>query len=222
MLEAIRRLWPKVSGPLQSVLVAGMAVFVFLWLPSQLNRHLEGLKRIGDKQTAEIERIANEQKKASGKPETGSLERPYFTQTRAAIQNIPKLGLQLSVTIKNNDTPADNVISHLLALPESLDVVSSPIHTSRIENANPIGPKQTFSHQWGPPINSEDIRRVRFIVLQIRYNRALRHETYSQSLYLKFRGVNQDGTFIKWLSHANSDEKSKLVRYMENRGISKL
>ena len=98
---------------------------------------------------------------------------------------------------------------------------AEPLHSSRVEIANPIGFGGTHNHHWGP-VNVPPNARPAFVVLQVQYSHALSNALYSQSLFLKFRGTSQDGTYIEQLFNATSDEKTKIMRYMEKRGISAL
>ena len=43
----------------------------------------------------------------SGKP-----RRPYFTQTQAAIQDVSQVIRALTVSVQNNGSPAEDVVSH--------------------------------------------------------------------------------------------------------------
>ena len=220
------------AAPALYGVAGGGIIFFCLWLPIQIGHQFDSMKRFQAAQTKALERLANEQKEELKKlsrkrveepaqPSKAKLDRPYFTLTKAEVQKVPKRGLRLSVSFKNNEIVAHNVISHLLAAPKSVESASSPIHTARIEGANPIGPGQPFIHQWSN-INNQDIRRTRFIVIQIRYTDSRNNKTYSQPIFLKFGGVAKDGTFEKALFHANNEEKAKLVKYMERRGIAKM
>ena len=146
--------------------------------------------------------------------------RPYFTQTQTAIQNVSPGIRILPVSVQNNDVPAKDVVSQLLVLEESLDPTREPLHTKREEPANAVGPRGIFSHYWSAQIRQ--LIRPTFIVFQIRYTDALSNETYSQTLFLKFLGAAQDGTFFQQLFNASSDEKTRMERYMRERGIPML
>ena len=122
------------------------------------------------------------------------------------------------MSVQNNDIPAENVVSHLLILDYSLDSRTAPLYTKREESANPVGRSAILS-QHGGPIAIPPNARPAFVVFQVRYTNALSGEMHSQILFLKFLGTSQDGTFIQELFNASSDEKIKIRRYMEKRGI---
>ena len=148
------------------------------------------------------------------------IRRPYFTQTQAAIQDVSPGIRALMVSVQNNDSPAEDVVSQLLVLEESLDPTIEPLNTKRVENANPIGPGGTLSQYWFVDVKKN--ARPAFVVFEIRYTDALRNETHSQALFLKFLGSSQDGIFIQQLSNATSDEKTRMESYLMERGIPTL
>ena len=231
-MGVIKRRLDTWAAPVLYGVVGGGVIFICLSLASLSNQHMEKLERVGGEQIEALERVGDNQVSAleelSDKQGTildelirANPTKPYFTQTLAKIYSVSDGTAYLTVSVQNNAIPAENVVSHLLILREDLNVNAGPLHSNRIESANPIGPGGTHSHHWGPfnvPANALPL----FIVLQIRYVHALSNETYSQVLYLKFRGSSQDGTFIEQLFNASSDEKARVERYMEKRGISKL
>ena len=198
MLGVARKYRPSVAAPVLYAIIGGGVIFVCLWLPARLDRHLEALEVL-----------------TNGRP-----TRPYFTQTQAAIQDVLQSTKALTVSVQNNDIPAQNVVSQLLVLEESLDPTIEPIHTKRIENANIVGPSGTLSQYWFVDVKRN--ARPAYILFQIRYADALSNETYSQALFLKFLGSSQAGTFIQQLVNASSDEKTRIERYLMERGIPSL
>ena len=152
--------------------------------------------------------------------DSGQTSRPYFTQTKADIQEVSQGSAALIVSVQNNNSPAQDVVSQLLVLEESLDPTREPIHTKRIENANDVGSSGTLSQYWFVDVKQN--ARPAFVVFEIRYTDFLRDERYSQALFLKFLGSSQDGTFIQQLSNATSDEKTRMEAYLRVRGIPRL
>ena len=239
MTVAIKKFWDKEAGTVQYALVGGGIIFVFSLLFTQSSRHLEALNQLVSKQKETLEKFTNEQKASldkliealdkSSNEQKRALDklvnyrptRPYFTQAQGAIRRMSKGIYYLTVSMQNNEIVAENVISHLLILDGSLHSNIGPIHSRRIENANPTGSKAILSHHhW--PFNFKRNARPKFAVFQVQYTNPLSNETYSQALFLKLHRSPQGGTFIQQLFNASSDEKSKIEKYMKNRGISKL
>ena len=151
--------------------------------------------------------------------DSGQPSRPYFTQTQAAIQDVSQGIRVLTVSVQNNDRSAQDVVSQLLALDESLDPTIGPLHTQRLESANPIGRGAIFSqHSF---VDIKQNTRPAFVVFEMRYTDTLTNETYSQALFLKFRG-SQGGMFIQQLFDAGANEKSRIEAYLMARGIPRL
>ena len=218
---AVNKWWARVPLPALYALSGAVLGFVCLFLLSLSDRHIEELERIGDKQTEAVEKLADQQGLLLNQLAEANPKRPYFTQTLAKIYKTTGKTTYLSVSVQNNNIPAEGVVSHLLVLEESLDSKSNPLHSDRIESANPIGSGGTHSHHWGP-VNVPQRTRPAFVVFLVRYTNALTDEMLSQALFLKFLGSSEDGTFIQQLFNASSDEKTKIERYLEKRGLSKL
>ena len=232
VIGAIKKLRTAWGAPLLYGVVGGGVIFICLSLVSLSNRHMETLERIGgeqieelertgDKQTKALEELSNEQGEILNELIRANPTRPYFTQTLAEIYKVSEGTRYLTVSVQNNNISAENVVSHLLVLEEALKSNAETLHSSRVEIANPIGSGGTHNHHWGP-VNVPPNARPAFVVLQVQYSHALSNALYSQSLFLKFRGTSQDGTYIEQLFNATSDEKTKIMRYMEKRGISAL
>ena len=232
MLAAAKKWGENWATPLLYGVVGGGVIFVCLLLVSLSNRHMETLERIGGEQVAALERTGDKQAKAleALSDERRAIlneliranpTRPYFTQTLAKIHKVSEKTRYLTVSVQNNSVPAENVVSHLLVLREDIETNTTPLHSSRVEVANPIGPGGTHSHHWGPVIVPPNARPA-FVVLQVQYTHALTSEVYSQPLFLKFGGTTQGGTYIEQLFSATSDEMAKMMRYMEKRGIAAL
>ena len=152
--------------------------------------------------------------------EQGSPIRPYFTQKRSDVQTLTDGIHTLSVYVQNNEIPAKNVVSQLVVLEKSLDPTIEPLHRKRLENANDVGPHGIYFQYWFMKIKPNTYPA--FVMFQIRYTDALRDETYSQALFLRFLGVSHKGNYIQQLMHASSDEKARMERYMRERGIPML
>ena len=209
VLGVVKKHWSSTMTPvLYGVVGVGIVIF-WISLQYQSERVIEALERIGNEQTEALSKLANDRP-----------TRPYFTQAQAAIQNASENLRYLTVSVQNNDHPAENVVSHLLVLEGSLDASIGPLHSNRVENANPVGSGGIFSHHWAVRVPPD--ARPAFVVFQVRYTNALSNETYSQALFFKFTGTLRDGTFVEQLFGATSDDKNKIERYMEQRGISKL
>lgn len=243
VIGAVKKFRDAWGAPLLYGVAGGGVIFICLWLPVQLNQHFGEDKRIGDEQTAALERIANEQRKtlarltakqtaASGEIAREQKEilvilakgiptRPYFTPTTAKIYKISEGKIYLTVSVQNNEVPAENVVSHLLVINEALDQRKAPLHSNRMESANAIGPGGTHGHHWGP-VTVPKSARPAYVVFQMRYTHALSDEEYRQVLFLRFQGASETGNFIMTLFNAISDEKKRIEKYMSRRGIAKL
>ena len=238
VMVAVKKWWATVPSPALYALSGAGIAFVCLFLLALSDRALEQLKQEGDKQAAALATFASEQKGESEQL-AGAFEqlasvqikvldelakanptRPYFTQSLASIYKSSSDKIYLTVSVQNNNVPAEDVVSHLLVIEEALDANSGPLHSNREESANPVGPGGTHSHHWGP-VNVPPNAHPAFIVLQVQYTNALNGDKFSQALFLMFHG-SQDGTFITQLYSATSDQKAKIERYMEKRGISSL
>lgn len=217
-LAALRQWLPKAARPALYGLAGGGIIFVCLLLVALSDRHIEELERIGSEQVRELERLTDQQEQSLAELTQATPTRPYFIQSLAQIHELSPGLRYLTVSVQNNSVPAENVVSHLLVLEEALDPNNEPLHTKREEIANPVGSGGILSQHWGA-VKIERNTRPAFVVFQVRYTNVLDNEAYSQALYLKFAGSSQDGTFIQQLFNASSDEKSKIERYMEKRGI---
>ena len=184
------------------------------------DKQTEAFEKLGDKQTEAFEKLADQQELLLNQLAEANPTRPYFTQSLSKVYNSLDKTF-LTVSVQNNNVPAKDVVSHLLILEESLAENSGPLHSNREESANPIGPGGTHSHHWGP-VTVPPNARPAFVVFQIQYTNALNGEEFSQALFLMFRGSSQDGIFIVQLFAATGDQKEKIERYMEKRGISTL
>lgn len=196
ILGIARKYWESVAAPMFYAVVGGGVIFVCMWLIAQVDRQISVLEQlVGDRPT-----------------------RPYFTQIKSEVQKNNKGSNDFVVAVENNNVPAENVVSHLLAVSESLDPTKEPLHTNRVENANAVGPGGKLQQSWlsvSIPPNARSL----YILFQIRYTDALRGNTYSQAFVLKFLGASQDGTFNTSLYHARSDEKARILRYLKERRI---
>lgn len=197
-LGVLKLYWPSVTDVLLYAIVGGVVTCICMLLLNQTRW-----------QTEIWEKFANERP-----------TRSYFTQVKAEIQNVSQSILILTVSVQNNDVPAKDVVSQILVIEESLDPTGEPLLKRRLEEANPVGPRGVFSHYW--PVKVGRNARPAFVMFQIRYTDALSDKTYSQDLFLKFLGASQDGTFIQQLFNANSDEKTRMERYVRERGIPTL
>ena len=228
----IKRYGKEWGAPLLYGVVGGGIIFVCLSFVALSNKHMENIERIGNeqveafentgnKQTKALENLSSEQRKILDKLIRATPTRPYFTQALAKMYKVTSGEIYLTVSVQNNNVPANGVVSHLLVLRGSLDRRMGPLHSNRVESANPIGPGGTHSHHWGPisvPANAIAL----FVVLQVRYTHALTGEVYSQPLFLKFHGSSESGIFVNQLFNATGEEKKEIQRYMEQRGISAL
>ena len=193
IFSILKKWWEPVAAPVFYAIVSGGVIFICVWLLIQSDRQF-----VNDKSS-----------------------RPYFSTAGSDIQKLFQGSWILTVSVQNNDIPAQDVSSQLLVLPESLDPTKAPLFTNREESANPIGPRMIFNHRWWPiTVNRNTLPA--FIVFQIRYSDSLSNETFSQAFYLKFLGTSQDGTFIQQLMNADSYEKTRMERYMKERGIPML
>ena len=219
VIGIIRRYWPKVADIVGYALVGlGIGIICILLLALA-----ERQKEIGDDLTER-----SEQHTKALKQQAETLEklikqkptRPYFTQKQTDIRNLME-GIQvLSVTVQNNDIPTRDVVSQLVVIDESLDPTKKPIHTQRIVNANDIGPHGTYFQYW--LVKIQKTARPMFVIFQIRHIDTLTDKTYSQALFLKFLGASKSGNFIQQLMHASREEKTRMERYMRDRGIPSL
>ena len=230
VIGAVKKFTDAWGAPLLYGVTGGGVIFICLVLVSLSNRHMEELERIGGEQIEALQQAGDKQVKALEESSDEQIEalnalvqvnptRPYFTQSQAHIYEVSPGVRYLTVSVQNNSIVADNVVSHLLVLQQSLNVNKGPLHTKRAEIANPVGPSGILSQHWGP-IKVDRNTLPAFVVFQVRYTNALNNEPQSQAFYLKFAGVTHDGTFIQQLFNASGDEKSKIVRYMEKHGIA--
>ena len=186
----LKKWWEPVAVPVFYAIVSGGVIFICMWLLTQSDRQF-----------------------TNGKP-----PRPYFTQAQAKIHSHSQGIRILTVSVQNNDTPAQNVVSQFLVLQEFLDPTIGPLHSRTVESANPVGSRGIFSQHWWP-VGVKPNTRPAFVVFQIRYSNILSEEVFSQAFFLKFLGVSQDGTFIQELINASSYEKTRIEKYMKERGI---
>lgn len=153
---------------------------------------------------------------------TETQPRPYFTLKSAgmkknAMPTDEEGSERFFVSVRNNDIPAENVVSHLLVISEKLDPNSGPIDSARLESANPVGPGG-FHSALSSVFTVEPDTDPAFVVFQVGYNYT--QKEFSQVLFFVFGGSNEDGVYDKELRHASRDEKEAIVRYMEKRGLS--
>ena len=189
----LKKWWDPVASTVFYAIVGGGVIFICMWLVTQSDRQ-----------------FANDR-----------ASRPYFSHSQGKIYQLSKVGQVLTVSVQNNDTLAQDVVTQLIVLEESLDPTKGPIHIKEIKNANPVGPSEILYQHWGP-IEAKLLGQPAFVVFQIRYTDTLTNETYSQSFFLKFLGTTKDGTFINQLMNANTYEKARMERYINEPRISTL
>ena len=116
----------------------------------------------------------------------------------------------LRVVVQNNDVVAENVVTRLLIFEESLDPIIEPVYDGIEEDANPVGPNRPLNVVL--PIDPKWNMYPLFVVLQVQYTGSLSGKTYSQPFFLKYATGKQ-------FSRADMDEKTRIERYMKERGI---
>ena len=209
VIGVAKKFWELVSTPWRWAIIGGSVIFFIMLLIEQSNQRIETL-----------DKLANAQIEALQKLEQDRPTRPYFTLVRSEIQSNPKSRNDFIVVVQNNNVPAEDVVSHLMAI-QTTDPTVEPLHTNRVENANAVGPGGNLMQRWvrvSIPPNAVPV----YVLFQIQYTDVLRDKTHSQAFFLKFLGASQDGTFDTSLHHARSEEKDRILRYMEERVIPML
>ena len=200
VLGAVSKRWQLVAAPVFYAVVGGRVVFICMFLVAQTGQQIGALEKLANDRPA----------------------RPYFSLTRAAIQKSTQGKEELSVSVKNNNIPAEKVVSQLIIIGESIDPTAEPLHSERIETANAVGLNLPI-RQYAPLIGLKQNTRSAFAVFHIRYTDPLSNQTFSQAFFLKFFGwPEQEKSFKRELDHATIDERTRMERYMRERGIPPL
>ena len=221
MIGALAKFWKSESAaPWRLALIAGGVIYLSLSSLGHLKQQTETLEELIKEQRKVVEELENKQNIILNK-EADMPARAYFTLTQAAIRKASENFRYFIISVQNNDFLAENVVIHLLVLGESLDPKKMPLHSYKEESANPVGPRGEISRTWGP-IEIKENSPPAFVVFQIKYTNHLQNQTYSQVMFFKFGGSNQEGSYIEEFFHASRDDKLMIERYMEKRGLSKL
>lgn len=201
LLGWARKRWGSVVAPALYAIGGGGVVFACLTLLSQSNQQAEEVQ---------IDR--------SGPP------RPYFTYIGSMVgkderKDSPDAGVLL-VSLVNNDIPVKDVVSQILVLKEPLDPTRGPVHTRRVEQANPIGPHGSLNHRAPVPIapNTPEL----FVAFQLQYTDIFSDTSHSQDLFLVFTGVEPDGSFVPQLFNISTQQKESIEQYMVDSRIPRL
>lgn len=145
--------------------------------------------------------------------------RPYFI-----LKESPKvdLGNELSFELKFTNVgmhPAENLSSETIVFDDRL--TGKPIHHDESAIVNEI-PKDSSS-SLVMTIPSEEIYpkqlniNAHYVVVDLRYADPILKKSYSQSIYMKWNGVQEEK--IQPTVHVRVEEKGKIDDYLKKRGI---
>lgn len=213
LLVWARKHWDSVVVPALYAIVGGGMIFFCLWLAGELRQ-----------QTKELQKLTKEDRPASGPFDEVRSPRPYFTYIGSMVgkdtrKDSPDAGVLL-VSMVNNDIPVKDVASQIVVLEEPFDSTRDPVHTRRVEGANPIGPHGALNHR--APVSIAPNAPELFVAFQLRYTDALSDKTYSQDLFLVFTGVEPDGTFVPQLFNISNQQKERMEQYIREKKIPML
>ena len=236
MLALVKKVWRRLFDLVRQYGTIFCGIFLVIWLllllignedraERQLTAATEQFEAIlGQQQNAleqALEQLAATSVEKTAEPAQAMPQRPYFTVIEAAMRKVAENMGQLTVSVRNNSIPAEEVISHLLVALPSLNADKPPLNNDREESSNPIGPGGGHSHHWRNveiPANATAV----FVVFQMRYVHALIREEFSHIWFFVFGGASEDGNYEQTLTNASRDQKEAILRYMEKRGIAKL
>ena len=204
-----KNLRSEASAPWRWAIVGGGVIYLSLSLIDQLKQQSETLESVITVQTAELKKLA-----------TQITSRTYLTLTRAKIESNNRGAHTLILSIKNNSTLVEDVVSRLLVLEGSLNQTKGPIHTKRFESANPVGPGGAFDRQLAITVTKST--PPLFVVFQIRFTNPSSKNTHSQDFFLEFPGVRPDGMFKSNLNDAGLNGKARIEQYMKEQNIPPL
>lgn len=222
ILTAIRKwaggFWNMTRESLPTGVLIGLTVWLVTWLPMQIDqsfeKHTTAVNQLATALEEHTEKLAAIPYEPMGTP-----ARPYFTLMQAVVSDDGNGTGELSLSVKNNEVPAEDVVSHLLVVSKTLNSGKGPLHSSRSELANPIGGSGSHRHYWSDIRIVPDIDPA-FVVLQLQYSHAFSGDKFSQIYFMVFSGSSEDGSYKKNLNNANRDQKVAIVRYLEKRGIT--
>lgn len=143
-------------------------------------------------------------------------DRPYFS-----VKETPTVELREDLTFEFKFTnvgkhPATNLVSNTFVFDQSLS--QKPIHVDEYALINDI-PRETTTSlmiQLSPkdisPRNGEI--SAQYVVIRLTYSDPVLNQTYEQSLYMKWSGV--EGGKQQPLFHAQANEKDKILNYLKS------
>jgi len=146
--------------------------------------------------------------------------RPYFV-----LKESPKvdIGNELSLELKFNNVgihPVVNLSSKTIVFDDHL--TGKPIHHDESAIVNEI-PKDAASSLVmlipGDDINSQQLNiNAYYIVVDLRYADPILNKSYSQTIYMKWNGV-QEGK-MQPIVHVRVNEKENITNYFQKQGIN--
>ena len=142
-LKVFKERWPLVSDMLLYALLGlGFSIIfiLLLALTDQQKEVSDGLTEVTDRQAE-----TSAQQTRALERQTGVLEkltkkkpaRPYFTHTKSEIQKPSVSRRTLVLSLRNHGAPANDIVTQLLLLDNSLDPTRKPLHSERVDSATP-------------------------------------------------------------------------------------
>lgn len=147
--------------------------------------------------------------------------KPYFTVLQAIMKDNGDETAELSISAKNNEVPAENMVSRLWVLSMNLDPAKAPLYSGVEKSANAIGGGGGHRHYVEGMIVRPNANSA-FVVFRMEYAHGLTKERLSQDYFFVFGGVAKDGGFKEVLNNATPDQEAAIRRYMDRSGIQQM
>ncbi|ADY56136.1 hypothetical protein Sgly_1839 [Syntrophobotulus glycolicus DSM 8271] len=149
--------------------------------------------------------------------------RPYFTfKESPQVVLLEKLEFNTKLTNVGKH-PATKLLSKSVVLPHDLKGEPFSVEKNELVNDIPQDASATLTiflenpespQKENKPLNLDPY----FIVINLYYEDPIIKETFNQSLYLKWNGI-KNGSILS-TSHAEQDEKDKILEYLQSNQIN--
>lgn len=221
MIQWLKRTFPSSAPYLRAASMGaalGLVILVLLELQDAMMRHQE---RTAEQQTQQLTEHQEQAVEQQTEQLTAQLthvvqqtaRQPYFSHSGSELSGTAQQQRILSVSVRNSDVIADNIVCQIIVLDQSLDPNHDPVHRARMTSANPVGPNAILTQRWIVP--PEQTVPPAFVVFQVQYTDTSSAKRHTQPFFLKFFGESYAGG--QSLFSASQEEKGRIERYLQYR-----